>query len=164
MELWRKWWGGTKLPSAFSVNFHFGNQQGELHYLPISGGQKTEYVPKIKCASDFHEKKWTSPSKHCTHLELKALSKEVQCLICKWCLSLTKIHWTIFSIFQSLKLIASGSADKTVKFWSMSGESFVKCMSNFSHWVVKVRNLTILHTIWLLDLPGPGGTCITCPS
>jgi len=41
-------------------------------------------------------------------------------------------------INRTLKLIASGSADKTVKFWSMSGESFVKCMSNFSHWVVKI--------------------------
>ena len=47
---------------------------------------------------------------------------------------------TIFTleVSEDLKLIASGSADKTVKFWSLSGETFIKCLSGFSHWVVKI--------------------------
>jgi len=41
-------------------------------------------------------------------------------------------------INKNLQMIASGSADKSVKFWSMTGETFIKSLSNFSHWVVKI--------------------------
>ena len=40
-------------------------------------------------------------------------------------------------------MIASGSADKSVKFWSMTGETFIKSLSNFSHWVVKVTTMNL---------------------
>ena len=43
-------------------------------------------------------------------------------------------------------MIASGSADKSVKFWSMTGETFIKSLSNFSHWVVKVTTMNLWYT------------------